>query len=308
MPDPLLYVQATVAAAVASALIVLALLGPRKSPTAAWRNATCGIAITVGLTVGLWVESLHVAMPPASGLDRLLWIVIPAAVLIESIAAVPRFASRIAWLLRISLVLLAPRILLHGSVYLSDPEEWSVWQAALSIGVCWVLLATCWGRLLALARRSPGVSIPLSLCLALQCAAATVMMAGYLKGGEAAMPMVAALLGATLVVWAISRRRRAKDAARDVVPPTVLIGVGVISLFGVLFIGHFFGRVSGGRALAIGVAPLLCWATEWAPLRHRRPWIVGAIRLALVAVPLLVTLAMAKRDFDRDLAPLVVLF
>ncbi|PAY17049.1 hypothetical protein CKO51_23755 [Rhodopirellula sp. SM50] len=315
MPDPLLYVQAIAAAAVAAAAIVLVLLGLRRSPTAAWLNAACGIAVAAGSMVGLRVEDLQVAFPPASGLDRLLTVVLPAALLIEWIAASPALATRFAWGLRIGLILLTPRILLHGSVYVSDPEAWTAWQAAISFGVCWALLASCWGLMFTLGSRRPGISIPLSLGLAIGSAAATVMMAGYLKGGEAAMPMVAALLATAVVVWGMARRRRGVSGdgpstrtptAGSVLPP-VLIAVGVIGLFGVLFIGHFFGRVSGGRAVAICLAPLLCWVTEIAALKHQRPWVVGTIRLCLVAVPLVITLALAKRDFDRDLAPLVVM-
>ncbi|WP_372895790.1 hypothetical protein [Stieleria sp.] len=307
MPDPLLYVQATASAAVAAAAIVVVLLWLRRSPTVAWLNAACGIAVAAGLLVGLRVEDLHVAVPPSSGLDRLLLVVLPATLLIEGIAALPAVANRFAWGLRIGLILLTPRILLHGSVYVSDPESWTAWQAAISFGVCWAMLASCWGLMFALGSRRPGISIPLSLGLAIGSAAATVMMAGYLKGGEAAMPMVAALLGTATVVWVMAGRRRgASGEAPSGVPP-VLIAVGVIGLFGVLFIGHFFGRVSGGRAVAICLAPLLCWVTEIAPLKHQRPWIVGAIRLCLVAVPLVITLTLAKRDFDRDLAPLGVM-
>ena len=54
------------------------------------------------------------------------------------------------------------------------------------------------------------------------------------------------------------------------------------------------------------LAPLLCWVTEIPLLRNRKPWIVGTVRLTLVAIPLVVVLVAAKRDFDRDMAPLLV--
>jgi hypothetical protein len=72
-----------------------------------------------------------------------------------------------------------------------------------------------------------------------------------------------------------------------------------------LFIGRFFGGLTTTRALTLFLAPLLCWATELAFLRGRKPWQVSALRLALVAIPLAVVLAVAKRDFDRDMAPLL---
>jgi hypothetical protein len=73
-----------------------------------------------------------------------------------------------------------------------------------------------------------------------------------------------------------------------------------------LLIGHFFGRLSAAAAVALLLAPLLCWVTELPLLRQRRSSIVAALRLALVATPLIVVLVLAKRDFDRNTRPLLV--
>ncbi len=59
-----------------------------------------------------------------------------------------------------------------------------------------------------------------------------------------------------------------------------ILGIGVVGLFGLLFIGRFFGRLSTGCALTMLLAPLLCWVTEMPLLRHRKPWLVGSLRLA----------------------------
>jgi hypothetical protein len=130
--------------------------------------------------------------------------------------------------------------------------------------------------------------------LATQCAGLTVMMAGYIKGGAAAFPLAATLAATTV---------GARLAAKPLAP--AIVGVGVVNLFGVLFIGRFFGRLSTGCSLALLLAPLLCWVTELPPLRKGNRWLVGLLRLALVAIPLLVILAIAKRAFDRDMAPLL---
>ncbi|HQU45852.1 MAG TPA: hypothetical protein PK867_23760, partial [Pirellulales bacterium] len=74
---------------------------------------------------------------------------------------------------------------------------------------------------------------------------------------------------------------------------------------GVLFVGDFFGRLSAGPALVMFLAPLLCWVTELPPLRRGKPWQTVAIRLLLVALPLIAVLLVAKHDFDRDMAPLL---
>ncbi len=300
MPEPLLYVKAMGAAAIASAIIVLAMVGMRHARRA-WLNAACVAGIGLGLAVGYHVLSLQVAWPPLNGLDRFLTIVIPAALVIELIAGLPRLPRSVGWLLRMSLAATIPRILLHGSVYLSDSGDWALWQAGTALAICGAMLAGLWILLSRLSDRCPGVSIPFALCLTTQCAGVTVMMAGYIKGGAAALPLVATLLATTIVARLITSR--SATSANDDAP--VILGMGVVGLFALLFIGRFFGRISTGVALTMLLAPLLCWVTEMPLLRHRKPWLVGSFRLLLVAIPLLVVLVAAKRDFDRVMAPLL---
>jgi len=129
----------------------------------------------------------------------------------------------------------------------------------------------------------------------------TVMMAGYLKGGAAAFPFAATIVGTAIAARLIAKR----TAAPITFGPPAIIGVGMVGLFGVLFIGSFFGRLSTGSALALLLTPLLCWTTEWPRLRHQKPWVVGLFRFVLIAIPLLVVFAVAKRDFDKKFAPLL---
>ncbi len=302
MPEPLLYLKAMGAAALVSALFVLALAGVRRPASAAWLNSACVLGMGLGLAVGCCVLPLRWAWPPANGLDRFLTIAVPAALGIELIAGfqcVPRWA---AWFLRMSLATTIPGILLHGSVYLNGSgNDWPLWRVVTALMLSGALLAGVWVLLSWLSRRSPGVSIPLALCLTTQCAGLTVMMAGYIKGGAAAFLLVATLLATTIAVGLIAKRA----GSPSIVDAPAILGIGVIGLFSLLFIGLFFGRLSTGGALVLLLAPLLCWATETPLLRHRKPWIVGSLRLVLVAIPLVVVLAVAKRDFDRDMAPLL---
>jgi len=296
MPEPSLYLQAMGAAAIVSALCVLVLAGVRRPASAARLNSACVLGLGLGLAAGYHALTWRWAWPPVHGLDRFLTIVIPAVLGIELIAGFQCVPRWVAWCLRMGLAVTTPRILLQGSVYLSGPgSDWTLWQTGAGLAVCGALLAGLWGLLGRLFERSPGVSIPLALCLTTQCAGLTVMMAGYIKGGAAAFPLAAALLATAL---------GARLAApRSGVP--VILGIGVVGLFGLLFIGRFFGRLPTDSALAMLIAPLLCWATEAPLLRHRKPWFVGSLRLALVAIPLVVVLAVAKRNFDRDMAPLL---
>ena len=304
MPEPWLYLKAIVASAIASALFALALLGPRWSSTETRLKIACVLGIGFGLVVGYYVLGWRFAWPPFNGLDRFLTFILPAILTIELIAGFERMPSWSAWLLRLSLAASIPRILLHGSVYLtSHGTELPIWQAGMRLLVCSGLLASLWWLLLRLSQRSPGVSISLSLCLAIQCTGLTVMLAGYIKGGAAALPVVATILSATIVVALVSKRLSSVANFGE----QSIIGIGAVSLFGLLFIGYFFGRLSTGSTLTMLFSPLLCWASEIAVIRNRAIWLVGAVQLTLVAIPLSVVLSLAKRDFDRDMAPLLYL-
>lgn len=303
MPDPLLYLKAMGTAAIVSAMIVLAMVLTRRHASTTWLNFSCVIGIGLGLVVGYGVVSLRLAWPPVNGLDRFLTITVPLALGIELIAGIQNVPRWFAWLLRMSLAATIPRILLHGSVYLSGSAEgWTPWQAGAAFVVCGALLAGVWSLLSGLSQRSPGTSIPLAICLPILCAGLTVMMAGYIKGGVAAFPLVATLVATTIGARLMMANR--SIALANFSAPAI-VGVGVVGLFGLLFLGRFFCRLSTGCALAMLLAPLLCWVTEMPQLRHRKPWLLGSLRLVLVAIPLLVVLAAAKRDFDRDMAPLL---
>ncbi|MEO8496275.1 MAG: hypothetical protein ABI614_14490 [Planctomycetota bacterium] len=302
MPDPSLYVKAMGAAAIVSAAFVLAMAGLRRPAGRTGLNAACVVGMGLGLATGYFVLSLRLSWPPVNGLDRLLTIVVPATLGVELIAGFQRVPRWVKWLLRVSLAATIPRILLHGSVYLSGSGEgWTLWQAAAALVTCGALLAGVWCLLASLYQRGPGVSLPLALCLTIQCAGLTVMMAGYIKGGAAAFPLAATLAATTIGAGLITKRA---GAAVHFGSPAI-VGVGIVGLFGLLFVGRFFGRLSTGGALVMLLAPLLCWMTELPLLRSRKPWLTGSLRLMLVAIPLFVVLYLAKRDFDRDMAPLL---
>ncbi len=322
MPDPLLYLKSMGAAAIVSALIVLAMamtgqivaalaksvgirgmthaLGERGYTT--WLNSACVLAMGLGLAVGCDLLAMRWAWSPAKGLDRLLMIVVPMALGVELIAGIQRLPRWVTWFLRASLAAAIPRILLHGSVYLSGAgHHWTQREAGVVLVLGSVLLAGTWGLLIWLSQRSGGISIPFALGLTTLSAGMTVMLAGYLKGGATAFPLAATIVATAVADKVISMRTK-RPAKRS---STAIIGIGVIGLFGVLFIGRFFGRLSTEFALGLLLTPLLCWATELSFLRHRKPWLVGSVRLVLVAIPLVVVLAVAKRDFDRNMAPLM---
>jgi hypothetical protein len=210
--------------------------------------------------------------------------------LIGGFTIVPRW---FVWILRLGLAAATGRILLQGSSYLQGTaSDWSVSQVWTALGVGALLLAVVWILLARLLRRGPGISLPLALSQTCLAAGMTVMLSGYTDGGALGLPLAAAVAAAVVGARLLEMMPATEGA----------IGFGLVGLFGILMMGRFFGELSTGRALALFVAPLLCWVSELPPLRGRTPRVVATVRLAIVAIPLAIVLGLAKSDFDRDMA------
>ncbi len=295
MPEPLLYVQSLGAAALAGAVCVLA-MAARRAVGPVQLNAACVLGGCLGVAAGCFLLRWRLVWPPPSALDRVVMIIIPAASSIELVAGSPGIGQKLARAFRVIFVATAPLVLLHGSIYLTGSSgEWAMWQAGILVATCSALLAALWIPLAWLSRRSrSGLSIAGSLVLATLCAGGAVMLGGYLKGGAVTFAFAGSLAGVTLAGRVIAPR----------LAPAI-VALGVIQLFGVVGAGHFFGRLPLGSALGLLLAPLLCCVSEIPLLRQRPAWVVGTVRLVLVAIPLLAILTVAKLNFDRKLAPLL---
>ena len=297
MPDPFQYLLAIAVAAGASALVALAFGGLKSGARTARTQAAIVLAMAAGLASGAYILRLQISWPPVNGLSRLLTIMLPFALAIEVLSSFSIVPPWFAWCWRLALAASAGRILLHDSVYVSGPGgEWSAWQVVAVLSIGGGMLALVWVLLTWLSRRSGGVSISLALAQAVLCGGLAVMLAGYVAGGAAALPVAGALVGC----GAASGWRKLPGSRLEGV-----IGIGVVAFFGLLFIGRFFGQLSTARALALFLAPLLCWTTELPALRCQPAWRVAVLRLVLVGVPLVAVLVLAKRDFDRELLPLL---
>lgn len=296
MPDPALYVQTLSVAAAAGAVFVLAAGGVWRAAGAKQTSAVGVLGLVVGMLAGCLMLGLHPRWPPASGMDRLLLIVLPAGILCELLTGLPRVSARWVWSVRFIVAALTGRILLHGSIYLSGSRGgWSLLHSAVVFAFGTALLVAVWGTMVWLLRRTAAITVPLSLAAASLSGGLAIMLAGYLRGGEASLALSGAIVGTALGLTVI--------ATRENLPG--LIGVSVIALFGLLWIGHFFGELTLEFALAVFTAPLLGCLTEFPALRKQHRWVIGAVRLLLVAIPLLAVLFLAKRTFDREMRPLL---
>ena len=134
MPDPRLFVLGLTVASVASLLIVRALTGLSQDATAVgrWRRAAW-LGLLAGLAAGWNRLGYVVPWPPATGLDRLLLVTLPAVLAVELLVGsrvvqgltggitnrLPGIPREILPALSLGLVSMAvPLVLLWGSVHL----------------------------------------------------------------------------------------------------------------------------------------------------------------------------------------------
>jgi hypothetical protein len=333
MPDPTAYLKAFIAAAGASAVIVLAFRLIMRKSFGSMAAAVSMLSVGGGLVAGYRVLEFAWSWPPTNALNRFLLIVLPATTILELLAATADFgakasgkmrcgdgpmpepgsASRPGLLsrilvnsLRMILFALVGPILLHGSVYLRDvgrdnPEAWAPSMIVVMLCASIAVLAASVTSLKRLSRRPAAGSIPISLAMAILSAGITTMLAGYIKGGAAAIPLAAALIGATLAFPLLlsfpgfSRVETLHGA----------ITIGVVGLFSLLCIGRFFGQVTSLSAIVIFLSPLLCWTSEIPRVRLTSGWQVASLRLIAVSIPLSFILIVAKTDFDQKMAPLL---
>ncbi len=316
MPDPISYLKASIAAVVASALIVLAFRLVMRKSVHSIAAVICVLAVGVGVVAGYGVLQFSWTWPPVNALSRFLMIVLPATVIVELLAAISGRARLLpsrdqqlgmSLVLRLALYASVGRILLHDSVYLGGlgsgkPDAWTFAQTLAVFGGSFAGLITAWSLLCRLSERSAAGSITLSLAMTILCTGLATMMAGYIKGGAASIPLTAALAGTTLASSLLGKGFDCSD--KRSLQGT--IGIGVIGLFSLLCIGHYFGQLTGLRAIVLFLTPLLCWISELPGLRSRPVWQKSGVRFVAVTIVLSAVMSFAKQDFDRKMAPLLV--
>lgn len=321
MPDPVQYMQALLAA---FAVSFLAIAGIRFFFPLRVRRAECiseVVAAAAGLVAGYRILQFEWVWPPGNAINRFLTIVLPAAVVVELISAFapvsssiesPRLKraglfSIIVLILRASFFASIGRILLHKSVYVRVSPDidacWSEWKVIILLAASAALLNTVWLLLSSLAIRDEPRSVITSLSLSIMTAGISIMLAGYIRGGAAGLPVAASLVGVVMATTAC----QPKFCVLNHQSLQCLIGPAVTVLFSLLWIGSLFGQLPAIDALTILVAPLLCWVSELAVFRRMNRRSKVALRLIAVVIPLTLTLVNAKRTFDQKLGPLVAI-
>jgi hypothetical protein len=288
MPDPILIGKAF--AASATAAFVIALLVGRDSRVSV-AGAGRALAVVIAMYAGLSILGLLPHFPPREALDRLLLIVLPAALVAEAIASI---AKRFGWIARATVAVLAAPVLLWDSLYItgqggSRPPAWSPGQMWLIFAALGVLLMAYWTILCRLAPRA-GERLALG-CVsgAVLGTGVVIMLSGYATGGQVGMPLAAGLGGVALGSLLAKGNSSTKGA----------LGIGIVGLFGLLLIGRFFAGLTSLNAALLFAAPLVGFLPELLPARLR---VHSAWRLGLAAIPVVLALVIAQHKFAAESA------
>jgi len=294
MPDPVFIAFAASLAGITSALVLAVAGFPWKAPHPKRLAIGTLVGVAIGFAVGGAIMKVKPDWPIVEDQDRLLGLILPAVVIVEVIAAAgaPRW---LAWGLRLAIGCAAPRILLHGSVYLEAPtaEGGTAWTPAMR----WILfpglaaaLISAWALLIRSNRQQSSRVIPLALGLTCCSAGLTIMLSGYASGGQLGPILGGALIGAVVGSWLLVAGSHFDGA----------IGFSVVGLFALLMIGRYFGELTNAHAAMLFVAPLLSLLplSRWLP---RWPnWGLAAAKVGLVVVPLGIVVGLAGQQFARN--------
>ncbi len=304
MPDVLLFLKAFLSSASASTIFVLAFAVCRRGkvgsvPESRLSAAVILLSAAIGMFVGCWVLQVPWKWPLVNALDRFRELILPVTVTVELLACWKLIPRPIVWTLRGCVALAIGGVLFYGSAYVTRGAEILIpWQTWLILVITLLSLIGVWLLLYRLAARPAAASIGIALGMSLNTAGLVIMLAGYINGGAAAIPLGGAILATFVVTWIVAGTADMRG----------LISVAVVALFSLLLIGRFFGNISTTQALVIFLAPLLCYVTVLPAMRCLSPLRIGMIRIVLVSIPLVIVLMLSKLEFDQKMAPLIAGF
>ena len=295
MPDPAVIVTAMIVSVTISAVLTVVTGWFGRLGWPSLNKAGYILSIGFGFFFGCWVLGTQPRWHPREDLERLLVVVLPAVMGIELLTALVRAPVWLIWPLRVTLLVGTARVLLHGTSYITDltgpgTSEWSPLLAWLIFGSAAAVEGAVWAAVSQLTRRASDSSVSICLAITSAGAAVTVMLSGYAKGGQIGFPLAAALIGTTTLTL----------FRRLATPGIDALGVPLVGLFSLLFIGHFFGALSLGHAVALLCAPLVGWLPEFPRLRHLPSWIRDLTRVALVGAVVLSVIVRAQVKFNDD--------
>jgi hypothetical protein len=81
-----------------------------------------------------------------------------------------------------------------------------------------------------------------------------------------------------------------------------MVGAGVVGLFALLVIGHFFSKLTTANAALLFGAPLLLWLTEIPFLGRINSRLRAFAGLSLAGLPVVLAVVLAWQKFAQDSA------
>jgi hypothetical protein len=310
---------AAVVAALVSALLMLVFGWPWRATRPIRARVGGVVSVALGFAVGCWWLDIRPNWPPQEDQDRLLFILLPAVIAIEILAALieARFShlqseipssksedrassigfrvSGLAWLLRFLVAAAATPILLYGTTYVSDDagpgtRQWTPQQTWMIFASLAASLLAVWLLLAWLIQQSPGRAALLAVAIACGGTAVIMMMSGYASGGPLAMPLAGGVVGALAVSMAL---RNADCVANT-------LGFAVVGLFALILMGHFFGVLTWTNAALLFFAPVLVAFPELPPFRRVNPNLRAGVGIVLTTVPVVIAMALAMQKMAEQ--------
>jgi hypothetical protein len=295
MPDPIRILEALLISSVTTGTILIVFVRPWRAPPRVRSRISGVFGAGAGIYAGCWWLGVSPNWPPREDQDRLLFILFPALIVVETAVA---FAERPRWLMalpRLAIAVIAAPIVLYGSIYISDlrgpgTREWTLVQTVLIFGGLATIVAAIWAAVWLLAERSSSRSVPFVLAIVCAGTSVTVMLSGYASGGLIGLSLSAALFGALIASLVLTGTPEING----------LVGVGVVGLFALVMVGRFFGQLTTVNAALLFCAPLLCWLAELPFVRRGGTVLHGMVRVILPAIPVAVALILAQQQFVVD--------
>lgn len=223
---------------------------PRRLP-ARWYGPLSSTVTALGMAAALWVLRGFPLWMPRDDLDRIFLWVLPLAWLVE---LPTKWFHAVVWLWRWVGGVVVMRLVLHGSVYVTDQgagsgTAWSTWQAAQHLGgfsLAWVL---AWLSTYALLRYQPGFNSGYVLGPALLASAMAALLGGYIS---CAMHLIVVAGVALAMAWVRG------PALREPGGPTAE-GIVWFLWLSLLTSAHYFADLPWYAALLLIAAPAAAW-------------------------------------------------
>src|SRR4029079_5257361 len=115
-----------------------------------------------------------------------------------------------------------------------------------------VMLSSVWALLAGLQGRPSVAALSPVLVLTALASGLAVMLCGYYGGGLFALPIAGAIAGVALASYFFPKQPAENSC----------LGIRIIGIFTIRFIGRFYGSLPTGLSLCLLFAPLLVWAGE----------------------------------------------